>query len=266
MSYAFSADIPMDTSAFELRLQVDTTDENSWDTFVANSTFLFFDANRTCIAVSSGGTDSEGIYVTVNPGSYGVPVRYVAVIMKVKKVDNTSTGLLTNISGSVFNSLLSVGFRPSSLTGSYSATGPSDVTLASSPWYNSTSANKDKQQKILAYGFRAYEGIYNAFIRDNRNNPYYLNGQVQYNTWIPNDAGGADDTLYELRYANWEKDFLTTAVQSPQQGNAPLVGITTYTQTVSNDDGTRTELVKTALVDEDGKKYGLSFNFRASSC
>lgn len=136
---------------------------------------------------------------------------------------------------------------------------PVDLDLSTSPWYNSTSSNKDKQQKILAYGFRAYEGIYNSYLRDNRNNPYYLNGQVQYNTWIPNDAGGADDTLYELRYANWEKDFLTTAVQSPQQGNAPLVGITTYVQTVSNDDGTRTELVKTALVDEDGKKYGLSF-------
>lgn len=145
------------------------------------------------------------------------------------------------------------------LTLTYDSDRPLELDLTTSPWYNSTSANKDKQQKILAYGFRAYEGIYNAFIRDNRNNPYYLNGQVQYNTWIPNDAGGADDTLYELRYANWEKDFLTTAVQSPQQGNAPLVGITTYTQTVSNDDGTRTELVKTALVDEDGKKYGLSF-------
>lgn len=134
-----------------------------------------------------------------------------------------------------------------------------DITLSSSPWYNSNSANKDKQQKILAYGFRAYEGIYNSFIRDNRNNPYYLNGQVQYNTWIPNDNGGEDNELYELRYANWEKDFLTTAVQSPQQGNAPLVGITTYTQTVANEDGTNTELIKTALVDEDGKKYGLSF-------
>jgi hypothetical protein len=134
-----------------------------------------------------------------------------------------------------------------------------DLTLDSSPWYNSKSPNKDKQQKILAYGFRAYEGIYNSFIRDNRNNPYYLNGQVQYNRWIPNDEGGEDNELYELRYANWEKDFLTTAVQSPQQGNAPLVGITTYTQTVANEDGTNTELIKTALVDEDGKKYGLSF-------
>lgn len=134
-----------------------------------------------------------------------------------------------------------------------------DVNLTTSPWYNSGSKNKDKQQKILAYGFRAYEGICNAYIRDNRNNPYYLNGQVQYNKWIPSDEGGEDNNLYELRYANWEKDFLTTAVQSPQQGNAPLVGITTYAQTVANEDGTTTELVKTALVDEDGKKYGLSF-------
>ena len=134
-----------------------------------------------------------------------------------------------------------------------------DISLAQSPWYNSSSENKDKQQKLLAYAFRAYEGIYNSFIRDNRNNPYYLNGQVQYNKWIPTDEGGADSTIYELHYANWEKDFLTTAVQSPQQGNAPLVGITTYTQTVQNEDGTRTELIKTSLVDEDGKKYGLSF-------
>lgn len=134
-----------------------------------------------------------------------------------------------------------------------------DINLSTSPWYNSNSKNKDKQQKILAYGFRAYEGIYNAYIRDNRNNPYYLNGQVQYNKWIPSDEGGEDNNLYELRYANWEKDFLTTSVQSPQQGNAPLVGITTYAQTVANEDGTTTELVKTALVDEDGKKYGLSY-------
>lgn len=139
------------------------------------------------------------------------------------------------------------------------ATKPEDIRLSTSPWYNSNSENKDKQQKILAYGFRAYEGIYNAYIRDNRNNPYYLNGEVQYNKWIPSDEGGEDNNLYELRYANWEKDFLTTAVQSPQQGNAPLVGITTYAQTVANEDGTTTELVKTALVDEDGKKYGLSF-------
>lgn len=141
---------------------------------------------------------------------------------------------------------------------------PVDLTLSSSPYYNSGSANKDKQIKISAYSFRAYEGIYNAYIRDNRNNPYYVNGQVQYNKWIPTYDGGADQNIYELRYANWEKDFLTTAVQSPQQGTAPLVGITTYTETVetTSDDGTPVtrELSRIALVDEDGKKYQVSFD------
>lgn len=140
---------------------------------------------------------------------------------------------------------------------------PSDITLSNSPYYNSVSALNDRQIKISAYSFRAYEGIYNAYIRDNRNNPYYVNGQVQYNQWIPTYDGGLDDNIYELHYANWERDFLTTAVQSPQQGTAPLVGITTYTETVNDvlADGTAVtrELSKLALVDEDGKKYALSW-------
>jgi hypothetical protein len=143
------------------------------------------------------------------------------------------------------------------------ADSPADLTLATSPYYSSVSGNGNKQIKISAYAFRAYEGIYNAYIRDNRNNPYYVNGQVQYNQWIPTYDGGLDDNTYELRYANWERDFLTTAVQSPQQGTAPLVGITTYTETVNDvlTDGTAVtrELSKIALVDEDGKKYALSW-------
>lgn len=140
---------------------------------------------------------------------------------------------------------------------------PADLTLSNSPYFNSESALNDRQIKISAYAFRAYEGIYNAYIRDNRNNPYYVNGQVQYNQWIPTYDGGLDDNIYELHYANWERDFLTTAVQSPQQGTAPLVGITTYTETVNDvlADGTAVtrELSKLALVDEDGKKYALSW-------
>lgn len=141
---------------------------------------------------------------------------------------------------------------------------PVDLTLGTSPYYSSKSSNADNQIKISSYAFRAYEGIYNAYIRDNRNNPYYVKGQVQYNKWIPTYDGGADQNIYELRYANWEKDFLTTAVQSPQQGTAPLVGITTYTETVetTSDDGTPVtrELSRIALVDEDGKKYQVSFD------
>lgn len=141
---------------------------------------------------------------------------------------------------------------------------PVDLSLKTSPYYSHLSENNQNQIKISAYAFRAYEGIYNAYIRDNRNNPYYINGQVQYNKWIPTYDGGADTNIYQLRYANWEKDFLTTAVQSPQQGTAPLVGITTYTETVNavDDSGqavTR-ELSRIALVDEDGKKYQVSFD------
>ena len=49
------------------------------------------------------------------------------------------------------------------------ADSPADLTLATSPYYSSVGNNNDKQIKISAYAFRAYEGIYNAYIRDNRN-------------------------------------------------------------------------------------------------
>lgn len=138
---------------------------------------------------------------------------------------------------------------------------PVDLTLSSSPYYNSRSGNKDNQIKISAYAFRAYEGIYNAYFRDNRNNPYYINGEVQYNQWIPSYEGGADSNIYELYYANWEKDFLTTAVQSPQQGTAPLVGITTYTETVSDEaTGVTSEVSRVAIVDEEGRRYQVAFD------
>lgn len=138
-----------------------------------------------------------------------------------------------------------------------------ELSISNSPYYNSNSANKDKQIKLSAYAARAYEGIYNSIYRDNRNNPYYIDGVVQYNQWIPTYEGGADTYPYELRYANWEKDFLTTSVQSPQQGNAPLVGITTYDQVtrVYDEQGnpTLTQQTKVAMVDEDGKRYSLEF-------
>ena len=147
------------------------------------------------------------------------------------------------------------------ITKSLVSDAPSDLTLETSPYYNSNSDNKDNQVKVSAYAFRAYEGIYNAYYRDNRNNPYYINGEVQYNQWIPSYEGGADQNNYALHYANWEKDFLTTAVQSPQQGTAPLVGITTYTETVSDEaTGVTSEISRVALVDEEGRRYQVAFD------
>lgn len=98
-------------------------------------------------------------------------------------------------------------------------------------------------ESISALPFRAYEAIYNSFYRNAENNPYMLNGVPEYNKYIPSYDGGADTNFYGLHNRNWEDDFLTTAVQTPQQGNAPLVGLvnngnTPYTVTFANDDGT----------------------------
>lgn len=79
---------------------------------------------------------------------------------------------------------------------------------------------------ISALPARAYEQIYNAFYRDERNNPYILNGEKEYNKFLPTVEGGADSNNYTLHYRNWEQDFITTALPTPQQGRAPLVGIT----------------------------------------
>lgn len=130
------------------------------------------------------------------------------------------------------------------------------------PFYDSTSDTGQRKLKISAYPFRAYESIYNAYYRDMRNNPYYVDGKVQYNRWIPSRKGGADSYEYKLHYANWERDFLTTAQFTPQQGDPnrpPLVGITTYETLQVNDDGSQTVKTNAAIVDEDGKKYGLQF-------
>lgn len=170
--------------------------------------------------------------------------------------NNVSDGDESNTIGKYTDKISKV-----SITKSLVSDTPSDLTLQTSPYYNSNSDNKDNQIKVSAYAFRAYEGIYNAYYRDNRNNPYYINGEVQYNQWIPSYEGGADQNNYALHYANWEKDFLTTAVQSPQQGTAPLVGITTYTETVSDEaTGVTSEVSRVALVDEEGRRYQVAFD------
>lgn len=118
---------------------------------------------------------------------------------------------------------------------------------------------KTGRPRLLAYRFRAYEAVYNAYYRDIRNNPFVINGRPVYNKWLPTMKGGADTTLYQLHQCNWERDFLTTAVPNPQQGaNAPLVGLTVGDVVTRSEDGTYTVQKQTVLVDEDGAKYGVS--------
>lgn len=104
------------------------------------------------------------------------------------------------------------------------------------------------QVPISALPYRAYESIYNAFYRDSRNNPFLINGIVEYNKYIPSQEGGLDTYIYQIHNRNWELDQFTSCVQSPQQGVAPLVGITsTGKVTFQGEDGvTRTYTTETA--------------------
>lgn len=119
----------------------------------------------------------------------------------------------------------------------------SDSAL-NSPYYDSV--NFPEGLKINSLPFRHYEAIYNYFYRDNRNNPLRdTNGNPVYNeVLLPSQlSGGAETTGYDFHYRNWEQDFLTTCVQEPQLGQAPLVGISsTGVASFKNDDGTTTNV------------------------
>lgn len=134
------------------------------------------------------------------------------------------------------------------------------MTAETCPYYGFTdnAQNNDRALKLSAYPYRAYEAIYNGYMRNIRNNPFMINGKPVYNRFIPVNTGGADNYNYDLYSANWASDAFTTAVPSPQQGTQPLVGLTTYTETAVTDGSTQTVL-KTALVDEDGNKYKVSY-------
>lgn len=88
---------------------------------------------------------------------------------------------------------------------------------------------------LSALPFRAYESYYNAFGRDIRNNPFIVNGKPEYNRYVPSTEGGGDTYPYRLHYANWEPDAYTTALQSPQAGVAPLVGVTSLGEATFRD-------------------------------
>lgn len=80
--------------------------------------------------------------------------------------------------------------------------------------------------KLNAIPARLYESIYNYFYRDEVVDPLLINGKPEYNKYIRNTSGGADDNFYPLHDKNWEKDYFTGCSLSPQQGEAPLVGLT----------------------------------------
>lgn len=110
--------------------------------------------------------------------------------------------------------------------------------------------------RLNALPFRAYESIYNAFYRNEQNDPLMINGEPEYDKYLPNDGSGADSFPYQLYKRNWELDFLSSAVQSPQQGIAPLVGVSSsgdFTFVHKDDNGNIGYFSAKAQISADGK-------------
>lgn len=116
---------------------------------------------------------------------------------------------------------------------------------------------------ISALPYRAYESIFNAFYRNERIDPMLdAQGYPEYNKYLQNDGDGEDNFDYKLHNRYWEKDFLTTALPSPQMGNAPLIGLAQNNrpfveqQMVLNDQKTR---VKVATDPDTKQVIGISY-------
>lgn len=84
---------------------------------------------------------------------------------------------------------------------------------------------------ISALPFRAYRYIWNAWYRNEQVDPLIIDGKPEYDIFLENMGDGEDDFPYQLENRYWEKDPFTTALPSPQMGEAPLVGGRVYGET-----------------------------------
>ncbi len=121
---------------------------------------------------------------------------------------------------------------------------------------------------ISALPYRAYESIFNAFYRNERIDPLLdADGDPMYNKYLQNDGDGEDNFDYQLHNRYWEKDFLTTALPSPQMGNAPLIGLAQNNRpfvqqrmTLKPENGTQDEYNVMVASDPDTKQViGMSY-------
>lgn len=125
-------------------------------------------------------------------------------------------------------------------------------TVMNNPFVTHTNIGQNTPKiKLNALPFRAYESIYNYFYRDETVDPFKINGKEVYNDFIPTHAGGADTTVYRIHQKNWERDYFTSCQTSPQQGVAPLVGISAN-GTFTFDDGTN-EYTASMSIGDDGE-------------
>lgn len=238
----------------------------------------FTDANFSFSLINNVNRDyiSHGLLVGITPGNtiirtweFNIPIESkaetVTVSIPLGNMINAFGNQDSSSDGIHFFILLSSADMPklpllaTTTFSVFDSLSDSEVTLNTFP-FKSQLAGTSSYPRLLAYRFRAYEAVYNAYYRDIRNNPFIVNGRPVYNKWLPTMKGGADSTVYELHQCNWERDFLTTAVPNPQQGaNTPLVGLTVGDVVTRSEDGTMSVQKQTVLVDENGSKYGVSY-------
>lgn len=228
-SYEFTFSVDFTNSAGSMMATV----------FQANAFFCFAQYDGTMVVrkltnVSTVSPDSTGHVATwtvVIPSSdvTGDYIRSVALIypasngndyVKIPPSPSFANPWRTNFAFSGFSQLVAV-------------TKQGRLTLDNCPYYDGST--KSKSIRVSALPFRVYEAYYNAFGRDVRNNPFMIGSKPEYNQYVPTLASGADNQDYLLHYANWEPDAYTTALQSPQAGVAPLVGITSYGEATFRD-------------------------------
>lgn len=200
----------------------------------------FFNTIGVCVHVTDPFIPVQGDYEFDNPidaswDVQGTPSRRPDILVCIVQDSSDDPGIDASVSVDFltpFSETLDVADLPLSRLPYRSSANPSGIPISALP-------------------FRAYEAIYNVFYRNAENNPLLINGVPEYNKWNRTLEGGSDENFYPIEYHNWEDDFLTTAVPSPQQGNAPLVGLSgTSTVTIGHEDGTTTEMAME--VDESG--------------
>ena len=150
---------------------------------------------------------------------------YMYSLYEPGSVTTVRAGLTQNFVSQLYASPISVIYKSSEWT---------KPEASNCPFYTAT-AGQLPAIPLSALPFRAYESYYNAFGRDIRNNPFIVDGTPEYNKYVPSMKGGSDTYKYQLHYANWEPDAYTTALQSPQSGVAPLVGITSLGEAIFRD-------------------------------
>ena len=225
--------------------------------------------NNTCVNVNSMSCDPDTVSsISYDESSKTYTFPYGSLKSIIDKTTHTSITIITPDSVLRPGTSVSLSYAP------LSPVSPKDV-----PFYSSVNQTG---LKLSSYPWRAYNAIYNAYYRNIRNNALksYVDGSPIYNDYvIPYNYGGSEYVaaqksdvsssqnlsqywadFFGMRYANWQLDAFTSAVASPQQGNAPLVGLTNTASVVVNQDGTQTATLNSYLTDEDGKTYKVLYN------